>query len=118
MLLAGAIALAGAFAASHQQRAQEAVIFKVLGATRRRILSAHALEYVSLALVCLLVASLFGSLAAWAVLSQFMKIDFAFSWLAIAELLAVVLLLVLPLGLLGTWRILGRNSTGELRRAG
>lgn len=116
VLLAGALALAGAFAASHQQRLGEAVIFKVLGATRRRILAAHALEYLALAAISAIVAAGFGSLAAWAVVVGLMKLEFAFSWPAIGEVLLVVLLLVLPLGLYRTWRILGHNSSAELRR--
>jgi putative ABC transport system permease protein len=116
VLLAGALALAGAFAATHQQRLGDAIIFKVLGATRPRILGAHALEYVALAVVSGTVASVFGTLTAWVVVTRLMKLDFAFSWLAIGEVFLVVLLLVLPLGLIRTWRVLGHKSSTELRR--
>ena len=44
-LLAGALVLAGALATAQRRRIQEAVILKTLGATRRRILLSHFLEY-------------------------------------------------------------------------
>ena len=48
-LLAGALVLAGALATAQRRRIQEAVILKTLGATRRRILTSHLLEYALLA---------------------------------------------------------------------
>ena len=44
-LLAGALVLAGALATAQRRRIQQAVILKTLGATRRRILTSHLLEY-------------------------------------------------------------------------
>ena len=57
LLLVGAVALAGAMAATHNARLRETVIFKVLGATRQRILSVHFMEYLVLALLSALIAS-------------------------------------------------------------
>ena len=37
--------MAGAAAAGHRQRIYDAVVLKVLGATRRRVLQAYAIEY-------------------------------------------------------------------------
>ena len=48
-LLAGALVLAGALATAQRRRIQQAVILKALGATRRRILRAHLIEYLLLA---------------------------------------------------------------------
>ena len=47
-LLAGALVLAGALATAQRRRILEAVILKTLGATRRRILASHFLEYLLL----------------------------------------------------------------------
>ncbi len=44
-LLAAALVLAGALAASHHHRVYDAVILKTLGATRARLLAAYSLEY-------------------------------------------------------------------------
>ena len=47
-LMAGALVLAGALATAQRRRIQQAVILKTLGATRRRILISHLLEYLIL----------------------------------------------------------------------
>ena len=63
-LLAGALVLAGALATAQRRRILEAVILKTLGATRRRILLSHFLEYLLLASVTALFAVALGALAA------------------------------------------------------
>ena len=117
LLLVGAVALAGAMAATHNARLRETVIFKVLGATRARILSVHFMEYLVLALLSTLIALLLGGLAAHAIVTYAMELPYAFSWWVLVEILGLVLALILPLGLLGTWRILGQKSTAHLREA-
>ena len=42
---AGILVLAGAMASGHRARVYDAVVMKVLGATRKRIMLAFALEY-------------------------------------------------------------------------
>ncbi|MBK1720612.1 glycosyl transferase family 1, partial [Thiocystis violacea] len=64
-LLVSMLVLAGALAAGHRQRRQDAVILKALGATRRQLLSAFALEYGLLGLATGLFALAAGSGAAW-----------------------------------------------------
>ena len=44
-MLAGILVLAGAMASGHRARVYDAVVMKVLGATRARIMLAFALEY-------------------------------------------------------------------------
>lgn len=117
LLLVGAVALAGAMAATHNARIRETVIFKVLGATRRRILSVHLMEYMVLALVSAFTALFFGGLAAYAIVTFGMDLTFTFSWMVLFEIIALVLILILPLGLIGTWRILGQSSTMHLSQA-
>lgn len=115
-LLVGAIVLAGALSVSHPRRIRETVIFKTLGATRRRIVAAHLLEYAVLALVAGLAAAGLGSAAAWAVLTYVMEVKFTFSWAAVAEPILLSAALVLLFGALGTWRILGVSPARQLRR--
>ena len=117
LLLVGAVALAGAMAAAQSERQKETVIFKVLGATRRRILLVHLLEYLVLALICTGLALLFGGLAAWAIVTFAMEMSFSFSPVVAAEIFALVVLLVLPPGLVGSWHLLGRSTTAQLRHA-
>ncbi len=63
-ILASLFVLGGAVAAGHRARLYDAVVLKVLGASRGRLLSAYALEYAALGLVTALFGLLAGSLAA------------------------------------------------------
>ncbi len=117
LLLVGAVALAGAMAATHNARLRETVIFKVLGATRKRILSVHLLEYLILAALAIAVSLALGSALAFVIITYAMQLPFVFSAGVAASIIAIVLALILPLGLLGSWRILGQSSTRHLREA-
>ncbi|MFO1113390.1 MAG: FtsX-like permease family protein [Rhodospirillales bacterium] len=59
-LAAGALVLAGAVAADRRRRRYETVLFKVLGASRRRIVAVYALEYGLLGMVTAAAATLLG----------------------------------------------------------
>ena len=114
-LAAGALVLAGALATAQRRRIKQAVILKVLGGTRRRILTIHAVEYGLLAATTALVSLALGSIAAWATLSRIMDVPFTFSFGAVAQALGVALGLVLALGALGTWRVLQAPAVPHLR---
>ncbi|MDP4594708.1 MAG: FtsX-like permease family protein [Beijerinckiaceae bacterium] len=115
-LIASILVLAGAVSAGQRARIYDAVILKALGATRRRLLASILLEYGLLGLVTGLFALIAGSLAAWVVMTQVMKLD-SFSWYWGAAGWAVVLGLVITvfLGLAGTWRILDEKPARRLR---
>ncbi|MBZ8132789.1 ABC transporter permease [Afifella sp. IM 167] len=114
-LLVSMLVLAGALAAGHRQRRQDAVILKALGATRRQLLSAFALEYGLLGLATGLFALAAGSGAAWFVISGLMDFDFThFPWIAAASAL-IALVVTVGLGLAGTWRILSVRPAPYLR---
>lgn len=114
-LAAGALVLAGALATAQRRRTKQAVIVKVLGATRRRILATHAAEYLILAATAAGIAVLLGGIAAWATVTRIMDVPFAFSWGAVAQSLAVATALILLLGGLNTWRILRAPPVPYLR---
>jgi putative ABC transport system permease protein len=114
-LLAGALVLAGALATAQRRRIKQAVVLKTLGATRRRILLAHATEYLILALLTSVIALLIGSLAAWITVSQVMDLAFTFSARAAVEAIIVALALVAAFGGYGTWRILKAPAVPYLR---
>ncbi len=116
-LVVGAVVLAGALAVAHPRRIRETVIFKTLGATRRRIIAAHLTEYASLAAVTGLVAAGLGTFAAWAIVTLVMDATFTFSASAVALPIALASGLVLLFGAAGTWRILGLNPARQLRRS-
>ena len=114
-LLAGALVLAGALATAQRRRIKQAVILKTLGATRRRILISHAVEYASLAAITAAVAVVLGTISAWLVLTQIMDVEFSFSASAVLTALAVALGLVMSFGGLGTWQVLRAPPVPYLR---
>lgn len=114
-LLAGALVLAGALATAQQQRVRLAVILKAIGGTRRQILTMHLAEYLVLATITAVVALGIGALGAWAVLTYLMKVEFTFSWVAVAQALLLSSALVVALGMAGTARVLSARSASHLR---
>ncbi len=114
-LIAGALVLAGALATAQRRRILEAVVLKVLGATRRRILVTHFVEYTLLAVVAAVFAAVLGGLAAWVGVTEVMKIPFTFSVEAVLRALALAIGLVLLFGSLGTWAVLRAKPAATLR---
>jgi putative ABC transport system permease protein len=114
-LLAGALVLAGALATAQRRRILEAVILKTLGATRRRILVSHFLEYLLLAGATALFAVVLGSVGAWVVVTQAMNISFSFSGIAVALALTLSMGLVFLFGGVGTWGVLRAPAVPFLR---
>jgi len=114
-LLASALVLAGALAASRRRRLYEAVVLKVLGATRRDLLKAFLLEYGLLGLLSAAVAAALGTLASYLVVTEVMRADWVFMPGAVALSAAVALAMTLALGYAGTWRALGVSAAPYLR---
>ena len=114
-LIAGALVLAGALATAQRRRVLEAVVLKVLGATRRRVLTSHILEYLLLALIAGAFAAVLGAFAAWVAVQEVMRIPFTFSATAVARALLLAIGLVLLFGSLGTWAVLRAKPAATLR---
>ena len=114
-LLAGILVLAGAMAAGHRARVYDAVVMKVLGATRLRVLTAFMLEYMLMGAGAALIAALVGTVASWALVVGAMQAEWVFlpGTLAITVLGATVLTVVL--GLVGTYSALRAPSAPVLR---
>jgi len=114
-ILAGVLVLAGALAAGQQRRIYDAVVLKVLGATRRRIAGAFLLEYGLLGLTTAAIASGIGTLAAYLVLTEVMRSDFVFLPWAVVSTALLATCITLGLGFLGTYRALGHKAAPLLR---
>jgi putative ABC transport system permease protein len=114
-LLAGALVLAGALATAQRRRILEAVILKTIGARRRQILAAHALEYALLAAIAALVAIALGSIVAWVAVTQVMDLAFVFSLNAVMLTLVAAGLLIAVFGGIGTWAVLRARPVPYLR---
>lgn len=117
-LLAGALVLAGALATAQRRRIKQAVILKTLGATQRRIIVSHLIEYATLAAVTAALAIVLGTAAAWVTLTRVMELDLAFSAMAVLQALGVALAMVLAFGAIGTWSVLRVRPTTVLRSDG
>jgi putative ABC transport system permease protein len=116
-LLAGALVLAGGLAATQRRRTRQAVLLRVLGASRARIVAVFALEQLALALVAGLVALALGGAGAWAIVTLLMEMDLAPSWRALAETLGVAIALVSALGSASTLALLRARPVPHLRGA-
>jgi putative ABC transport system permease protein len=114
-LAAGALVLAGAVAAGHRRRVYEAVVLKVLGATRRDLWRAFLIEYGILGTATGLIAGLIGSIAAWAILSFVMHAHWQFLPGIAAATVAACLAATLLIGFAGTWHALGAKVSPYLR---
>ncbi|MEM8586758.1 MAG: FtsX-like permease family protein [Pseudomonadota bacterium] len=115
-LIAGTLVLGGAIAAGHRRRVYDAVVLKVLGATRGNVIRAFLVEYGLLGLVAALIATAVGTIAAWAVLTEVMNVDeWIFLPLSLTATALIALGITLALGLAGTWLALRRKAAPLLR---
>jgi putative ABC transport system permease protein len=114
-LCAGALVLAGALATAQRRRILEAIVLKVIGATRARILAAHAAEYLLLASATTVFALALGTFASWLAVTQIMELEFAFSWPAALQALALATGLVLTFGAIGTASVLSARPAAYLK---
>jgi putative ABC transport system permease protein len=114
-LVAGALVLAGAIAASHRRRVYEAVVLKVLGATRGQVMSSFLIEYGLVGLAAALIAACIGTVAAYFVLTRVMHAPWSFLGGAVVMTIVGAVMLTLLAGLAGTWRALGAKAAPFLR---
>jgi putative ABC transport system permease protein len=114
-LIAAVLVLAGALATGHRHRVYDAVVLKMLGATRWRLLAAYALEYLLIGLATALVGVAAGSIAAWLVMTEVMNLGF--TWLPLPALAATLGAagLTIAFGLIGTFSALGQKPAPVLR---
>jgi putative ABC transport system permease protein len=114
-LLVAMLVLGGALAAGHRHRVYDAVILKTVGATRLRLLSAYALEYLALGVATAVFGLAAGSAAAALVITRVMNLSFA--WLPGPSLAAAAgaVAVTVALGLVGTFTALGQKPAPVLR---
>ncbi len=112
---ASILVLAGALAAGRRSRVYDAVVLKVLGATRGRLLAAILIEYAVLGAATAVFGVVAGGTAAYFIVSRLMDLTFAFAWGPALGAAFAALALTVLLGLAGTWRILGEKPARFLR---
>jgi len=114
-LIASILVLGGALAASHRNRIHDAVVLKMLGATRRRLVAAFSIEYALLGLATAVFGLFAGSVAAWFVIEKMMGGTFVLLPFVAIGATAAALLLTVGFGLVGTWKVLGDKPAPVLR---
>ncbi len=114
-LAAGVLVLGGAVAAGHHRRVYEAVVLKVLGATRGAVAGVFLIEHGLLGAFSALVAGAVGVVAAYFLVTRLMRTEWAFLPGPLLWTLAPAVLLTLALGFAGTWRALGAKAAPYLR---
>jgi len=116
-LVAGILVLSGAMASGHRHRVYDAVVLKVLGATRRRVMLAYVLEYALLGFATAAIAAVLGSVAAYFVMTEVMEAPWTFLPYTLMATAIGATLVTIALGLAGTWRTLGSKAAPVLRAA-
>ena len=114
-LIASVLVLSGALAAGNRARVHDAVVLKMLGATRATLIRAFTLEYALIGLATAVFALAAGGLAAWFVVARIMTLPATFFPEVAVGTVAVALMLTVGFGLAGTWRILGQKAAPVLR---
>ena len=114
-LTAGLLVLAGGIAAARRRYFYDAVILKVLGASRVRILKTFLYEYLLLGSVTILIAAGFGTASAYGIVTGVMELEWKFSATALAGVAALCLSMTLLAGFLGTFGALARKAAPYLR---
>lgn len=116
-LIAGVLVLAGAIVATHRRRVYDAVVLKALGATRRDVMRAFLAEFALLGGAAASVAAIVGTVGAWAIVGEYMRVEFVPLPGTIVGTVLGAAAVVMLLGLAGTWRALGQKAAPLLRNA-
>jgi len=114
-ITAGILVLSGAIAAGRRQRIYDAVVLKTLGATRTDVLATYLIEFALMGLATAGIAAAAGSLAAWAVTTHLMHLDWSFTPAAMIWTTVICVLATMGFGVLGAWRALGQKAAPLLR---
>ena len=114
-IFAGIAVLIGAIAAAQQARVYDAVLMKLLGATRRQILGGQAMEYAVLALIVSGIALGIGAGGGWYVVTKVLTLEWAPDWGIVLATLGVGAALTLGLGLAGAIPALAARPARALR---
>jgi len=116
-LLAGLTVLWAAVQATRDERRYESAVLRTFGATRRRVLSGVATEFVAIGLLAGLLAASGASLASWLLAEKLFDLEYHFNlalWLTgpLAGMLFVGIS-----GMAATWRVITRAPINVLRAA-
>jgi putative ABC transport system permease protein len=113
---AGIAVLVGAIAAGARARTYDAVLLKLLGATRGQVARATLAEYGAIAVIVAGLALVLGSAAGWFVITQVFSLDWTPDWGRVVLTVGVGALATVVLGLACNWRALSARPASVLRQ--
>ena len=116
-LISGGLVLAAAIGAARARQAKEAVLLKVIGATRRQILWQMLAELALLGAVAGVLGVLIGTGGAYLAARFALHLPLAAAPLSVLGILALALALTLAIGSLGLNRLLALPAARALRAA-
>jgi len=114
-LASSLLVLAAAIAAQTHRRRYDAVVLKVLGATRRDIAKSFTIEYGLLGIAAAILALILGHAAAWGLVTYLLETPWGFDPAIALAIVVGGTLAAMVLGFLGTWRVLGTKAAPYLR---
>ncbi|RJT24675.1 FtsX-like permease family protein [Chakrabartia godavariana] len=114
-ILAGIAVLIGAIAAARRARSYDAVLLKLLGATRGQVLLVQAIEYAVLGSVLSALALAIGSTAGWYVTTRVFELDWTPDWPVVIGTVAAGGFGTLLMGLIGAVPVLRARPAEALR---
>ena len=115
-ILAGAVVLAGALAATRFRRIYEAMIFKAVGGTRRILAATFAVEYALLGAAAGVIGAGLATGLAWGVEHWILDVKWLFQPVALVWGIGATIAGTVLVGFLSTYRILGQKPLPVLRR--
>lgn len=114
-VLAGLAVLLGAIAAARAARTYDTVVLRVLGASRRQILTLQLAEYGIITGLLALVALALGGVLAWIIITAVFSFDWLPDWRVVFGVLGIGLGLVLTFALAGSLPLLRAKPASALR---
>jgi putative ABC transport system permease protein len=111
----GLLVLAGTMAAGRKQREFDAVIVKVLGATRADVLRSFVFEYGLLGGFAAVLAAVIGIFAAWAITQKALEVGYAVDIPLILIVIAGTIAATIATGAATTWGALSTRPAQFLR---
>jgi len=115
-IAAGLVVMVSTLTATRYQRLYETVIWKALGATRSTVMRAFAAEYACLGAAAGIGGTLLAAALAWAVLTLVLKVPWTLEPATLAGGVIAATAVAVAVGLLATFRLLGRAPLAVLRQ--
>jgi putative ABC transport system permease protein len=115
-VVSGVLVLAGAMTVGRRQREADAVVMKVLGATRSDVIVAFVTEYGVLGGLAALMGAGLGTAGAWAILQFVLGIPFAPNWVTIAAVNIGAIVATIVTGVVTTWSAMSIRPARQLRQ--